>query len=931
MTKRYGPALIAANLFVLSFPAFAYESAVRLVSSETKSATLELILPSYRFQNGSDSTGLSSEIKIAGWAQIRSPGDPKLPLTGALLEVPRDGNHRMSIVSAEFETIFGYEAPAGEISECGESSASMTPREAGKSQVYLRNSFFPGELARICDLSVLRGVPVARVIFYPFQWNPVTRELRIYKKLRVRVDFDGILPPESPGSGANDDEFSALARSLIVNYSARDRGISPLPAKSPTAGLPWKNALRLEISENGVYRVGYAEMAGAGVPLNSISPAAMKLYNRGREVALSVVSKSETAWEEGDYVEFYGRKIISDYADTNIYWLTWEAGPGIRMQSRRVPFSAAQAPATEFREELLLEENTAAWGMTPGAPASDYWFWARLTAPASLSVPFHLPDDARTDSRPAQIQVCFQGRSAAAPHPNHKTVVSLNQSVLGEARWDSIQVFTQNVEVPQSLLNKGSNDIRIDVPGTGIVDVVYLNWIKILYWRGLNALRDEIHFSVEGAAAKSFEIGGFSGADISVLDISDPDHPVALEDFTVAGSPESYKVRFDDQTPGARRYYAFASRRSRCVQKIETCISGGLTDNRNRADVIIIAPRDFRSAALPLMMAHLVRRVRPYFAAAEDIFNEFGDGFPDPAAIKAFLQYAYENWERPAPLYVLLAGDSTYDFKDHLKSGKAGRIPFFFSWTQVSGLTPDDNRFVCVDGDDALPDMFIGRIPGESAEAMSKTLAKIAKNARPIASYPHRVLLVADNNEIQFEDINERLVPLLPPDCAVDRVYLRNYADPGLATQDLIASVNQGVFLVNYVGHGSVTNWAGELIFENAKVDQLSNRDHLALFCTFTCSNGFFADPYGYCLAETLIAAQDKGAFACIAPSAASYPSEHELLSSATMTTLFQFPPGSMGAVIARSKIAAFARGGSEDILKMFTLFGDPAARAEIR
>ena len=42
-------------------------------------------------------------------------------------------------------------------------------------------------------------------------------------------------------------------------------------------------------------------------------------------------------------------------------------------------------------------------------------------------------------------------------------------------------------------------------------------------------------------------------------------------------------------------------------------------------------------------------------------------GLAAPIAIRDFLSYAYDNWQNPAPQYVLLVGDGSFDYKDNLK------------------------------------------------------------------------------------------------------------------------------------------------------------------------------------------------------------------------------------------------------------------------
>jgi hypothetical protein len=254
-------------------------------------------------------------------------------------------------------------------------------------------------------------------------------------------------------------------------------------------------------------------------------------------------------------------------------------------------------------------------------------------------------------------------------------------------------------------------------------------------------------------------------------------------------------------------------------------------------------------------------------------------------------------------------------------------VPVHLSLTADLGLTPDDNWYVCVDGDDDLPDMFIGRIPGSSAAAVLNTVAKLIRQE---ASHPmplQSMLLVADDDDPLFEEIDDSIIQFAPETFFVEKVYLAGYSTVSQATQAIVSAINSGLFLVSYVGHGSVTAWTGTPLFDNSKIGLLQNPNHLALFCMFTCLNGFFAAPSDYCLAEALLAADNRGAFACFAPSGWGYPWEHAILSNELMPGLFGRRTDTMGSITTAAKIAAFSAGTSVDILKTFTLFGDPSMK----
>jgi hypothetical protein len=924
-------AWLVGLVLLLSIPGLATGQPVVLISADARSVTLEVTLPPFQMQNVSSRGLIYQEISVAGWPFIDEAGHPRLPKAGTLVEIPAAGSCRVNVLEDERDSLYGYEIPPiPKIEWDDEPAIRLT--EAPKNAAYGRNSFYPGRLATISGRYHFHHLPVARLIFFPFQWNPVTKELQVHKRIRVRVDFEEALPPETGTAAAGDEEFEITSQMSIINHVPRK--LLTLPTRHPSVSLPSSRteAVRIEIEKSGLYRLRYRELADLEPSTAFLNPATFSLTHRGREVAFSVHAGPDNLWGPGDFIEFYAGKTDSDYSCVDVYWLTWDSGNGKRLRQRSVPYSGSGETVHIFRDELFLEENNNIWYQTPGAPGSDYWFWKRLVAPGRFAVSFLLPDDIVNEAGPAEIQVCFQGQSITAPHPNHHTSLVLNGASLGDETWDSDVRYVQTIECPQSQLQKGLNTLEIVLPGdTGATDVVYLNWVKVSYWRELRAGSGGMTFCLEGDGSKSIEVDGFPSGSLKAFDISDPDDPVELRDFSVARQQNSYALRFDDLIAGSCRYHIAASNTVNIVKKLELWRPGRLTDRGNQADLIIIAPREFRNALGPLMRLRQTNGIRAFFAAVEDIYNEFNNGLLDPSAIKQFLTCAYETWTRPAPAYVLLAGDANIDYKRYVANDKPTKVPVHLSLTADLGLTPDDNWYVCVDGDDDLPDMFIGRIPGSSAAAVSKTVAKLIRQE---ASHPmplQRMLLVADDDDPEFEEINENIIQIAPGSYSVEKVYLAGYSAVSQATQAIVSAINSGVFLVNYVGHGSVTAWTGALVFDNSKIGLLQNPDHLALFCMFTCLNGFFAGPFDYCLAEALVAAENKGAFACFSPSGWGYPWEHAILSNELMTDIFRSRMDTMGLITTQAKIAAFSQGTSVDILKTFTLFGDPSMKLRNR
>ena len=905
--------------------------------------TFDIIPPTFEMepvQGPSDDR--YQRIRMDGWARTSRVGYPELPLTGLLVQVPETGEVNVEIIENEVASVPGCRivpVPERFRTEDGEIKTRYVRDEAA----YRSSSLFPGNLADVGCRQVIRGVSVVRVTVYPFQWNPATGELLYSTKLRLRVNLENPFPPDDFGIQAGADTrgpgpghrgaFDGILKDTVHNYQGMTRTIPYLRELEPDTPQFEEPRVRLEITGDGIYRVTYEDLSAAGLILSD--PDMIQLFNQGCEVAVKVVSG--VTFGPGDYIEFYGQGIDSPYTDTNVYWLFGDQAVGKRVSELDGEVTGTGTLLESFLETLHVEENHEMWDTTPGAPDLDYWFWVRMTATmGSPSTQFYnqdIPSPAPGPAGEAVIRVAFRGRSTASPHPNHHTRVYLNGTDIGDEYWDGTIEHEQEMTVSSSLLVDGANTLTVESPGdTGaVVDVVYHNWIEVEYWRFFTALADRLSFSVTGEERVKIEIEDLSQPDLLIYDVTDPCEAKEVVNFSVqTNGPEDYTASFEDELSGSKTFIASTTDEVMQPDFMERVEPEDLKSTGYGADYLLITAREFLSSVTPLIAHRTGQGLRALAVSVEDIYSDFSYGLVDPAAIKAFLQYTYENWTPPAPTYVLLLGDANVDYRDYTETGKKSRVPVHLSVTPVLGLTPDDNWYVCVEGEDNYPDMLVGRIPGDSAPVVAGLVSKILDYETSQETLPPDVLFVADDTETGFETLNEDLIKYLPARFNAHRVYLELYENTGDATQDIISNVDQGRVITNYVGHGAVTNWAGEFLFESADVPLLDNGDHLTFVITLDCLNGYFSQPSYYCLAEEFVLPSDKGAIGCFSPSGLGYLWEHNLLGHALFSRIFKKGKRALGILTTESKIMARDQGATEDLLTMFTLFGDPALELKV-
>jgi hypothetical protein len=328
----------------------------------------------------------------------------------------------------------------------------------------------------------------------------------------------------------------------------------------------------------------------------------------------------------------------------------------------------------------------------------------------------------------------------------------------------------------------------------------------------------------------------------------------------------------------------------------------------------------------------------------QDIYDAFSYGHVSVHAIRDFLTYAYDSWQPPAPQYVLLVGDTSYDYKDLWAMGTVNHVPAYLTYTEYMGETVTDEWYVCVSGDDAVPDMYIGRLPAKSAAEAAVMVDKISayETAANTRSWERDIVLVADDQLLDFEAVfkimNEDAAALLPAGMNLHERYLDDYLLQGFSagdlSNDILADLDAGALLVNFSGHGYWQGWTDDAIFDAAHVDTLGNTGRYPFIVSMSCLTGYFAYPEAWTasLAEVLLRTADRGTAAALMPTGMTTTAGQHVLNTAMFESIFTEDERTLGPAIGRAKQHLLANGDAyfEQISATFLLFGDPAMKLRV-
>lgn len=130
-----------------------------------------------------------TNIELPGFWLPNDEGAPNLPGGGRYIAVPKGATPVLTILSMRKEVYRNIDvAPAPRIpldTEEGPLDYQMNP------QFYQRNAFYPESPVLLSGLSQIRGVDVVILGVTPFQYNPVTKELIVYRDLEIEIGFEG--------------------------------------------------------------------------------------------------------------------------------------------------------------------------------------------------------------------------------------------------------------------------------------------------------------------------------------------------------------------------------------------------------------------------------------------------------------------------------------------------------------------------------------------------------------------------------------------------------------------------------------------------------------------------------------------------------------------------------------------------------------------
>ncbi len=696
-----------------------------------------------------------------------------------------------------------------------------------KNAEYSQNKFLPEKFVSLTGEGPLRDLVTGNVVIYPFQYNPVTKNIKYYSRIRIRVSFG-----ESPvmlNRPRSREENSLLSNSGI-NFNIGSNWLNPkfrnafknrLVQNSVLASGDW---YKIEIKDNnegnseGIYKISKSFLDGAGINLTGIDPRTIKMYGNGGDLlgermamprpndlmenAVYIEGENDGVFNNEDYILFYGRSInnwsydsvantynhlVNYYSRSNYYWICFNTpNNGKRMVLTQSETGNPSVVPTSFTEKIFTEPDEAnlisegnLWLSFGKRPGQSFEWNTTLTGLENGSDIFYRV-------KLAQRVLCYNSGYFQVKD-DYSTMSEfpfpLNCVVAGFNDW--IHTTARSFTVNQSQKTNGEQvKLRSTFYATNAEAESYLDWYEILYKRRLNsAANDFMRFnSPDTSAVVEYNVSSFSNNSVRVFDATSFSDVKLIQPIAVLSS--NVRFRRTEVNNNLSRYFVVGQNGFKTPTSISSRVSNqnlhGISDG---SSFIIITHKDFISAAERLKNKRELGGtgnpdyLKTLIVTTDQIYNEFSGGVLDAVALRDFIKYAFENWST-RPVYICLLGDGGFDYKN-IKTQGGNYVP---PWEltdpqihQVFGLTSDDFFVNVVDGQNLIdkPDLAIGRIPANSLVDANSYIDKIVayENGENNGYWKNRMLFVADDSKtteagceyIPHLEDTERLAELFSP------------------------------------------------------------------------------------------------------------------------------------------------------------------------
>ena len=793
--------------------------------------------------------------------------------------------------------------------------------------------------------------------------------------------------------------------------------------KSGTTENPLKSGTfyKIKVDKSGIFKITKQFLQQNGINSANINPKNFRIYGNGglmlpefnqvnysdsnnpavtyvnpkynalQEDAIQVTGEDDGVWNDNDYAIFYAQgpngynlfdigngnghkrmdnrndssnNFVNLYEDFSYYFINFDIGPGKRVQT--VDNSLPADLITRYddyqvinEEKFNLEKLGRIWTGDVINGNREIVFNTRSAIDPSDAIRFRtqvVGREAQSGRITVNVNTFTDEKSLAS---NSESFVALrSEGTLSNQSGTSIKFnYTTNIS---------SNPIA----------KFYFDYAEVQYKENLNFNNTQMNFRDFDIREGTNELYGFSISNAAgmdqVWDVSDVTNAKRATNKNSQNSVFNFgylanSLTFNNEFVAFRTDSGFDPI---FVAKIENQDLASLSN----VDYLILTQPAYINQAQRLATYHQTKNgYNVQIVDVNKVYNEFSSGSKDITAIRDFVTKL--NTTSGSLKYVLLIGDTSYDFKNRI-AGNTDVIPSYQSEASadVKSSYVSDDYFVMTKPQTGrylyqnLPDLPIGRLPAanvqEAKTMIDKTLAyynALPGQSSPFGEWRMKLDFVADDDfegsgptradgtvipgpfhflvdyaiKQNFETNTDK------PEYNIRKLYLDAFPAVTSAGGQRFPQINQAItndvgnsLYLFYFGHGGINGWAQERVLTSTEVQGFNNftsvYSRFPLVSTITCEFTLWDEPSTSSVGEQLMKHSTGGAATMITSSRAitvDYGRKFTLLFTDNLFKLYSddFMPLGDAHLLAKKQYKS-SYGDSSDPLRV-NFLGDPAMK----
>ncbi len=699
----------------------------------------------------------------------------------------------------------------------------------------------------------------------------------------------------------------------------------PILANAQVRGNEWIDYnleyFKIKTSKDDIHRVSYAALENAGMDLQSVNPQNFKLYHRGQEVAIRVVTGADATFDSGDYIEFYGRrndgtqdtelfyraadqihKYYNLFSDETAFFLTHSTRAGLRMEDVNINPSGLSAPATHTEEVLRVMTNRFSFGQyyPIGNPSGEvkrslYDRGQMFMSREIMRNEFGLANELNFLDI-AIDGIGLQNESLGKPeltvqiigfnNVRHKASVFVGPDTdnLRTIREDVLLNFnnfgTVNTQLEWTDVVNGRVIVRVETVGFDEVadDRIAVGYVSLKYPQEIDAQSQDKIINLDPFSGNQrVDVNNVSG-DLLLYDITDPKAPKSISGQS---SSNTFTAGVQNDSNGKK---LFLKKSDGIVQATAEKVTFKYSDLSASNYYIISHPylkqpvegfyQDPVQAYIDYRSSVEGGSYNVQYADAPDLYDEFGYGEYTPLAIRRFLRQAYNQG---SPEYLFIIGKSsrvdrqTQRLSDPLSISARELVP-------TMGAPGSDIMYVeGLDGNEHYPAFPVGRLSVTEPANVAYYLNKVKEKEATIKDSPWTKNVIqlsgglSSDELARFKFFIDSFKGIIEGDfLGADVTNISKQNNNAVQNFNISDQINRGAGFITFFGHSSSTFTDIDIGNVTDPSNGYSNKGRYPVFLVNGCRGGeiFFFSSFG----ENWLAAQDKGAVNFIAHSDVGLP-----------------------------------------------------------